>query len=75
MKPFALSTGEMAKYLGISRDFLTNNKDVIFKKGVHYNIPPGRTHPLWIVQVMEKWLMDETPMSQKAQEVWKNLVG
>jgi len=75
MKPFALTTGKMAKLLGIDRKFLTDNKDVIFKKGIHYTIPPGKKHPLWIVEKMEEWLFSTQEISPKGQEVLQHIIS
>ena len=75
MKPFALPTGEMAKFLRIDRKFLTDNKDVIFKKGIHYTIPPGCKHPRWIVEKMEEWFLSEEKISPKGQEVLQHIIS
>jgi len=75
MKPFALPTGEMAKFLRIDRKFLTDNKDVIFKKGIHYTIPPGRKHPRWIVEKMEEWFLSQEEISPKGQEVLQHIIS
>ena len=70
MKPLSLPTGKMAKYLGISRDELKRLKDAgIFKRGVHYTIPKGKTHPLWVVEEMEKWLLEKEEVSDTAKSV------
>ncbi|WP_456471185.1 hypothetical protein [Caminibacter sp.] len=75
MKPLTLPTGKMANYLGISRDFLKDNKDVIFKKGIHYTIPQGKKHPLWIVSEMEKWALGQMQISDTAKEVLNNILS
>lgn len=74
MKPLTLPTGKMANYLGISRDFLKDNKDVIFKKGIHYTIPQGKKHPLWIVSEMEKWALGQMQISDTAKNILENIL-
>ena len=71
--PLTLPTGKMAEHLGVSRDFLKENKDVIFKRGVHYVIPQGRKHPLWIVSKMEEWVLSEN-MSDTAKKVLSHII-
>ena len=74
MKPLTLPTGKMAEYLGISLDFLKDNKDVIFQKGIHYTVPQGKKHPLWIVEEMEKWALGQTTISKTAKTVLENIL-
>jgi len=56
MKPFTLSTSKMANYLDVSKDFLLKNKEVLFKKGIHYYEPNGLKKTLWNVERMEQWI-------------------
>jgi hypothetical protein len=74
MRPITLPTGKMAEYLGISKDFLKENKDKIFKKNIHYTIPQGRKYPLWIVEEMEKWALSKQT-SPTAQKVLENILS
>ena len=58
--PKFLTTGKMAEYIGVSISFLKDNKDILFKKGVHYFIPPGRSHPLWDTEKMISWVKSDS---------------
>ena len=71
MKPFCLSTSQIAQYLGISKDFLLKNKGSLFKKGIHYYEPVGIKKTLWNVSQMEKWIMDkeENPFKEVLDEL------
>ena len=75
MKPLALSTGKMAKYIGVSSDELKRLKrEGIFKKDIHYTIPQGRTHPLWIVEKMEEWLLFSNQITNNiVEDILKNI--
>jgi len=44
MKPLTLSTSKMANYLGISKDFLLNNRGKLFIEGVHYTNPQNKSN-------------------------------
>lgn len=47
--------------IGISSKTLRDLKDSIFKKGIHYFIPPGLKHPLWNRDALWAWVNgDET---------------
>ena len=75
MKPKGLSTGKMAEYLGISKDFLTDNKGILFFEGIHYTIPRGMKHPRWKVEAMEKWFNNmEDNISETAKQVLENIL-
>ena len=75
MKPLTLSTGKLIQYLGISRDTLEELKRKgIFKKGVHYTIPQGKKHPLWIVEKMEEWALEREEISPEAEKVLDYIV-
>jgi len=51
-----LSTGQMAKYLGISKDFLLSHRGSLFIEGKHYFNPAGINRLLWDIEVMEMWV-------------------
>jgi len=73
MQPFTLKTGDMAKYLGLSPDFLKKNIGVTFFEGVHYFRPKGINSYMWKVEEMQKWVMNQT-ITPKAKEVLKNII-
>ena len=76
MKPLTLPTGEITKYIGISRDELRQlKKKEIFKRGIHYTIPRGKTHPLWVVEEMEKWALEREEISDTAKAVLDNVTS
>ena len=60
MKPLTLSTSKMAIYLGISKDFLLNNRGKLFIEGVHYTKPFGLNKIMWIVPKMEEWMLNKS---------------
>ncbi len=75
MKPLTIPTGEIIKYIGISRRKLKRLKDAgIFKRKVHYTIPRGKTHPLWVVEEMEKWALEREEISPEAEKVLDYIV-
>lgn len=74
MKSFTLPTNKMAKYLGLSADFLNKNKEVLFFKGQHYNNPPGIKRTLWIVEEMENWALGQVKVSETAKQVLNNII-
>ena len=51
-----LSTGQMAKYLGISKDFLLSHRGSLFIEGKHYFKPAGINRLFWDIEVMEMWI-------------------
>jgi len=56
LKPRQVESG-----IGISAKTLRDLKDTIFKKGIHYFIPPGLKHPLWHRDALWEWVKgDET---------------
>ncbi len=59
MKSITLPTSKMASYLGLSKDFLLNNRGKIFEKGVHYTKPIGLNKIMWIVPKMEEWMFNK----------------
>jgi len=59
MKPLTLATSKMAAYLGISKDFLLNNRGKLFKEGIHYTKPYGLNKIMWIVPKMEEWILNK----------------
>ena len=68
-----LSTGQMAKYLGISKDFLLKNQGILFIKGKHYFMPDGINKYLWEVSVMEKWARGENTIDNPFKGVLDEL--
>jgi hypothetical protein len=60
MKPITLPTSKMAAYLGISKDFLLNNKGKLFIEGIHYTKPIGLNKIMWIVSKMEEWMLNKS---------------
>lgn len=56
MTPKYLSTGQMAKYLGLSKDFLLSNRGSLFIEGKHYFNPAGINKLLWNIEAMEGWV-------------------
>ena len=75
MPPKTLPTSKMAQYVGLSADFLRKNKEVLFFAGKHYVRPFGLNKDMWIVEEMEKWMMGEVPVSQKAQKVLEGILS
>jgi len=67
-----LKTSDMAKFLGLSKSWLYKNR-YNFQKGKHYFEKSNLL--LWNVEEMEKWLIDETPISNKASEVLNNILS
>jgi len=55
VKPITLPTAKMAKYLGISKDFLLRHQGSLFLEGEHYFKPLGLNKFLWNVKKMEEW--------------------
>ena len=49
------STGQMAKYLGVSKDFLLSKRGSVFIEGKHYFNPAGINKLLWNIEAMEGW--------------------
>lgn len=69
--PKFLTTGKMARFLGLNIRFLKENKDVLFQKGVHYFIPDGRVHPMWDTDKMIEWVTDS---NDTVDEILKKVV-
>ena len=69
MKILTLTTGKMAKYIGVSPDFLRKNKGTLFQEGIHYNRPNGVKMDMWVVDEMEKWVLGNVEISQTAKQV------
>ena len=59
MKPITLPTSKMAAYLGLSKDFLLNNRDKLFKEDIHYTKPYGLNKIMWKVTKMEEWILNK----------------
>jgi len=56
MTPKYLSTGQMAKYLGVSKDYLLNHRGSLFIEGKHYFNPAGINKFLWDIEAMDRWV-------------------
>lgn len=56
MTPKYLPTGQMAKYLGVSKDFLLSHRGSLFLEGEHYYNPAGINKLLWNVVAMDRWV-------------------
>lgn len=54
--PMLLKPREVQRGLGIHEKTLRDLKDTIFKKGIHYFIPPGLKHPLWNRDALWEWV-------------------
>lgn len=63
--PMYLRPNQVESKIGISTKKLRNLKDIVFKKGIHYFIPTGLTHPLWNRDALLEWVngneTNETP--------------
>ena len=71
MTPRFLSTGKMAKHIGVNDKFLKENKGVLFKENIHFFVPDGRSHPLWDVEKMVEWVMGK---DSDVDEILKKVV-
>jgi len=60
MKSITLPTSKMAAYLGISKDFLLNNRGKLFKEDIHYTKPFGLNKIMWKVTKMEEWILNKS---------------
>jgi len=72
MSPKYLPTGQMAKYLGLSKDFLLNNRGLLFIEGKHYFNPTGINKLLWSIEAMDKWVRGE---DSYLNEIVNNILG
>lgn len=54
--PMYLRPNQVESEIGISSKTLRVLKDTIFKRGVHYFIPTGLTHPLWNRDALLNWI-------------------
>ena len=73
-----LPVGQMAKYLGVSVDFLNNNRGKLFIEGKHYFYPPGFNKYMWDVAAMENWIRgydNEIGEFGNIDEIVDNLLG
>jgi len=78
MTPKYLSTGQMAKYLGLSKDFLLSNRGSLFIEGKHYFNPAGINKLLWNIEAMEGWLRgydNDTDVFGNIDEIVNNILG
>ncbi len=64
--PLYLKTGDMAKLIGYSRDYLLKNREVLFYEGVHYFSKENRLN--WKVAKMIEWVENQT-MSDQAKQI------
>ncbi len=73
-----LSTGQMAKYLGLSKDFLLRNRGLLFIEGKHYFNPAGINKLLWNIEAMEVWVRgydNDTGVFGNINEMVDNILG
>ena len=64
-----MRTGEMAKHIGRSKDWLKRRKGTTFRNGVHYHQKPGDPEPFWDVAAMVRWERGERgDVAQKVME-------
>lgn len=54
--PMYLRPNQVENEIGISAKMLRELKDTVFKKGTHYFIPAGLTHPLWNRDALLSWI-------------------
>jgi len=54
--PMYLRPNQVQSEIGISTKILRDLKDVVFKKGTHYFVPVGLTHPLWNRDALLSWI-------------------
>jgi hypothetical protein len=55
VKTAFMKTSDMARYLGVSIDWLKKSKRKLFKEGEHYHSPTEKM-TLWDVDKMVKWV-------------------
>jgi hypothetical protein len=67
------STGEIAKLIGLSKDFLLKKREVLFFKGKHYFEPNGLNKLLWEVDAMLDWIKSDSKKIDKVSEILENL--
>ncbi len=68
MKNTYMKTTAMAKVLEYSKDFLLNNREIIFFEGEHYFTQDKRIN--WKISVMTNWIENRS-VSTQAQEILK----
>jgi hypothetical protein len=59
----------MANLVGIDNKFLHENKNVLFKKGIHFYIPTGKKYCLWKVEEMVKWVENPKSLDEESQKL------
>ena len=73
-----LSTGQIAKYLGISKDFLLSKRNLLFIEGKHYFEPVGINKLLWDIEAMENWIRgyeNDIGVLGNINEIVNNVLG
>ena len=73
-----LATAKMAKYLGVSKDFLLSHRGSLFMEGKHYYNPTGINKLLWNVEAMERWITgcdSEVGTFGNVDELVNNILG
>lgn len=73
LKPLYLRTGKMAALIGRSSRWLKEQKDVLFKKGIHYHQPDGEREPFWDIEKVNDWVRSQEK-SQEIDEILKKVV-
>jgi hypothetical protein len=68
-----MRTGQMAEFLGRSKDWLKQRKGTVFKEGVHYYQKPGDSEPFWDVGAMVEWVRNGD-RSEAAKEVLETVL-
>jgi len=56
MKPLYRSTSAIVELIGVNERFLSENKNKLFIKGIHFFIPKGKKNTLWSITEMIKWV-------------------
>lgn len=64
--PLYLKTKDMGTLIGYSKDYLLNNREILFYEGVHYFPKAKRID--WKVSIMIEWVENQT-LSDKAKNV------
>ena len=72
--PMYLKPSQVQSSIGISAKTLRDLKDTVFKRGVHYFIPPGLTHPLWNRDALLSWIQGDSgdDVSSLVDEILNN---
>lgn len=69
-----MKTKEMAEYLSVHEDFLTNNENILFFVGVHLTRPNPKVRMVrWNVSAMELWMMGQS-INQEEQALLDRLL-